>query len=198
MVLLAMVQYPGGTSINAGTIGYTFDQNFLSDLGMTVAYNGRPNHPGSTLFLASLCAMVIGLGSALWHMIQRYLAMAASRSAARAAWAATIVVCLAFVGVAFTPEDRVMEWHVQFTLLTFRLAPLVPCMLAIAASRAGHNTRRAAIGWATLTVVMVAYLLLLMFGPATTTEHGLRAMVLAQKLTTVAGSGIVLRLRAGA
>ena len=44
--LLLMWQYPGGTSLNARTVGYSPAQNFLSDLGMTVAYNGRANGLG--------------------------------------------------------------------------------------------------------------------------------------------------------
>lgn len=49
-------------------------------------------------------------------------------------------------------------------------------------------------GWTALTVVMIAYLLLLTFGPATSTENGLRTMVLAQKLVTVLAGAILLTL----
>lgn len=189
-----MGQYPGGTALDARTVGYSLDQNFLSDLGMTVAYDGRANTLGAALFLASICAMVVAFGTALWHFVKRYVAIPASRRTAQAAAIAAIIVSLSFVGVGLTPENRVMSWHVGFTLLAFRLAPLVPCLLAIAAFRAPPSARREVMGWTALTVVMIAYLLLLTFGPATSTESGLRTMVLAQKLVTVLAGAILLTL----
>lgn len=187
-----MGQYPGGTALDARTIGYSLDQNFLSDLGMTVAYDGRANTLGAALFLASICAMVVAFGNALWHFVKRYSAIPASRRMAQAAAIAAIIVSVSFVGVGLTPENRVMSWHVAFTLLAFRLAPLVPCLLALAAFRAPPSVRREAIGWVALTIVMIAYLLLLTFGPATSTESGLRTMVVAQKLVTVLAGAILL------
>jgi hypothetical membrane protein len=190
--VLAMGKYPGGTALDARTVGYSLDENFLSDLGMTVAYDGRANTLGAALFLASICAMVVAFGAALWHFVKRYVAIPASRHTALAAAIAAIIVSLSFVGVGLTPENRVMSWHVGFTLLAFRLAPLVPCLLAIAALRAPPSARREAVGWVALTIVMIGYLLLLTFGPATSTEDGLRTMVVAQKLVTVLASAILL------
>jgi hypothetical membrane protein len=34
----AALRYPGGTALDATTPGYSLSRNFLSDLGMTVAY----------------------------------------------------------------------------------------------------------------------------------------------------------------
>jgi hypothetical membrane protein len=194
LALLAMRRYPGGTSLDAHRVGYSMDQNFLSDLGMTVAYDGQPNAMGSALFVASILAMVLGFGRALWQVVQRYSSSPRSRHAARAASGVALVVGLAFVGVALTPEDRALAWHVWFTLLAFRGAPLVPLLLAIAAARGGDASRGEALGWLALAVVMLAYLLLLTYGPATSSVGGLRTMVLAQKLVTLVGGGVMLLL----
>ena len=40
-------------------------QNFLSDRGMTVAYDGQPNRFGACLFVASLLLPVVRFGSCL-------------------------------------------------------------------------------------------------------------------------------------
>lgn len=120
LTFFAIGQYPGGTALNSRTVGYSLDQNFLSDLGMTVAYDGRANTLGAALFLASICAMVVAFGTALWHFVKRYVAIPASRRTAQAAAIAAIIVSLSFVGVGLTPENRVMSWHVGFTLLAFR------------------------------------------------------------------------------
>lgn len=192
LTLLAMRQYTGGTALDARTIGYALDQNFLSDLGMTVAYDGQSNAVGAALFLASISAMVIGFGGALWHFIQRYAAIPASRRAAQAAGVTATIVSVSFVGVALTPENRVMAWHVGFTLMAFRVAPLVPLLLTVAAFRDRRSSRQEVMGWSALTIIMAAYLLLLTFGPATTTDDGLRTMVLAQKLVTIVASAVLL------
>ena len=190
--LLAMLRYPGGTQLDAHTVGYTLDQNFLSDLGMTVAYDGRGNALGSALFVLSMGAMVIGFGSGLWPVIRSYAARAGSRRAAQAAFVAALVVCAAFAGVALTPEDRVMEWHVRFTRLAFQLAPLVPLFMTVAAARADSAARRLVATWLLLAVVMIAYALLITFGPSTGTTDGLRTMVLAQKAVTIVAGALLL------
>jgi hypothetical membrane protein len=46
--------YPGGTFRNHNTEGYTFSQNFLSDLGRTVAFNGDENYFGAILYIIGL------------------------------------------------------------------------------------------------------------------------------------------------
>ncbi|MBC8395408.1 MAG: hypothetical protein H8E08_00360 [Candidatus Marinimicrobia bacterium] len=52
--IIAMFYYGGGTAWNPGAEGYTFWQNFLSDLGRTFAYNGIENKVSSPLFNVSL------------------------------------------------------------------------------------------------------------------------------------------------
>jgi len=37
----AMVRYPGGDPLASSAMRYSLTRNFLSDLGMTVGYNGR-------------------------------------------------------------------------------------------------------------------------------------------------------------
>jgi hypothetical protein len=52
--IIAMFYYGGGTAWNHEAVGYTFWQNFLSDLGRTFSYNGVENIVSSPLFNASL------------------------------------------------------------------------------------------------------------------------------------------------
>ena len=39
---IAMLLYPGGTARDRDTVAYSVTRNFLRDLGMTVAWDGRP------------------------------------------------------------------------------------------------------------------------------------------------------------
>jgi len=54
---IAMLLYPGGTLHDPSTTGYSFFQNFLSDLGGTVAWGGQPNYLSAFLFVTSFRAL---------------------------------------------------------------------------------------------------------------------------------------------
>ena len=53
LIVFAMFLYPGGTLRDSHTIGYSFSQNFLSDLGMTVTHGTQSNRLGARIFTAS-------------------------------------------------------------------------------------------------------------------------------------------------
>src|SRR4029077_7382755 len=104
-------------------------QNFLSDLGMTVAYDHRANVIGATLFALSLVILVVALGGCLFGLVRLYSTSYRGRSFARAAAAVGLFVCAAFAGVAVTPENRVMDLHLGATLLAFRAFPVLSFLL---------------------------------------------------------------------
>ena len=123
LAVAAMGRYPGGTALDTTTIGYSLSHNFLSDLGMTIAYNHEPNRLGAALFVASLLLLVVGLGTVV-GVIARFLAVDAdSRRWAVLAIIALLAVCVAFAGVAVTPENQLMSLHVSFTKWAWRIAP---------------------------------------------------------------------------
>ena len=181
----AMLRYPGGTPLDATTPGYSFTHNFLSDLGMTVAYNHAPNRLGATLFAVSLLLLVVGLGSVVVD-IARFLSVdAASRRWARLAAVALLAVCVSFAGVAVTPENRLMPLHVSFTIWAWRLVPAVSLFLGLASR---HNVRlrpRAALAWFGAAISLAAYAALMSWGPSVAQADGLLAQVIAQKAATV-------------
>lgn len=53
MTLCAMLLYGGGTVTDPIRPGYSFFQNFFSDLGMTVASSGRSNLASLVLFVTA-------------------------------------------------------------------------------------------------------------------------------------------------
>jgi hypothetical protein len=104
----AIIRYPGGTPLDRAAAGYSFTANFLSDLGMTVAYDGESNRLGAALFVASLLTMVIGLGWSLAAIVHLLAHESASRRWASLGALVGLLACAAFAGVAVTPENRVM------------------------------------------------------------------------------------------
>ena len=185
LAAIAMLRYPGGTFRDHSTRGYSLSHNFLSDLGATVAHNGQPNAAGTALFIASLTILVFGMGGCLVGLIRLYSRNAATRRLALAAGTVAVVVCASFIGVAVTPEDRMLALHIQLTKLAFRAFPLVTLLMAIASRIDQDIPTRVTVGWAVLTVILAGYVVILDWGPSTRTPSGLVVQVVAQKVVTV-------------
>jgi hypothetical membrane protein len=194
LAVVAMLRYPGGTFRDHSTRGYSLSHNFLSDLGMTIAHNGQPNGLGTVLFILSLTTVVVAMGGCLVALVRLYSRVPGSRTLALAAGAVALVVCASFIGVAVTPEDRMLSLHITLTRLAFRAFPLVALLMALASRADPAVPRRVTVGWVALTIVLAAYVVMLDFGPSTRTPSGLVAQVVAQKIVTVAAVlGIVFQ-----
>jgi hypothetical protein len=194
LAVAAMSRYPGGTLLDHSTRHYSFFNNFLSDLGMTVAYSGQRNRLGAILFTLSLSIVVTGLGACLIGLVGLYSEAPRSRRFARVAVGVGLLVCGAFIGVALTPEDRMMGVHVKLTLLAFRAFPVASLLLVFASLSSNAFPRRMAIAWAFLTMMLIAYVAVLSWGPALSTPGGLRFQVAAQKIVSIGAVGIFVYL----
>ena len=195
----AMWCYPGGTALDHKSTGYSLTQNFLSDLGMTVAYNGASNALGALLFVLSVLASVIGLGGAILGFVRL---CAQTPQARRWAWSAAtigLLACLAFVGVAATPENHAMPLHVRFTLVAFRALPLAALCLTVAAtqSRAAQSPAaqtRDVMALSVMTCVLALYAVDMTWGPSVATLDGLRIQVIAQKVVSIVIGAVTMYL----
>ena len=58
---IAMLLYPGGSGVDRSSRGYSFFNNFFSELGLTVTRNGTPNTPSMVLFITALTLAGLGL-----------------------------------------------------------------------------------------------------------------------------------------
>lgn len=186
-----MLVYPGGTYRDHSTSGYQFFHNYLSDLGATVAHNGQPNRVGALLFVVSLVALVVGMGALLVALTRVYARSRGAVAFTRLAAIAGTLVCALFIGVAATPENHFMPIHVLFTKLAFRTFPAVPLFLGLAARRNPALPPRVSVAWLVMIVLLVSYVLILDFGPRSSTPTGLVVQVTAQKIVTI---GAVLLL----
>ena len=188
LAVTSMLLYPGGTVINSDTRGYSLTQNFLSDLGTTVAFDGRPNMSGALLFMMSVALVGVASVECLRGFLRLHVGVARAHGLARAATVLGSIVCLAFLGVALAPENRAMSLHVQLTLLAFRLAPLVVLLLALAARADRGLPGCIPAVWMGLTLILTAYVIELAVGPSPSTPHGLLVQVLVQKAVVLSST----------
>jgi hypothetical protein len=189
--LVAMFVYPGGTYRDHTTSGYQFFHNFFSDLGATKTWSGQPNPIGSVLFVVSLVVLVVGMAAILAGLARVYGRTPRAVPPIRVAVAVGLFVCACFIGVAVTPENRALSVHVLLTKLAFRAFPAVPLFLGLAASRTEGAPSRVGVAWATMVALLVAYVIVLDWGPRSSTPIGLVVQVTAQKIVAV---GAVLLL----
>ena len=189
--VVAMLVYPGGTYRDHTTSGYQFFHNFFSDLGATTTWSGRPNPVGAWLFVVSLVVLVVGMAAILAGLARVYGRTSRAVPPIRVAVLVGVFVCVCFIGVAATPENRALSIHVLFTKLAFRAFPAVPLFLGLAASRTDDAPPRVGIGWITMVALLVAYVVVLDWGPRSSTPIGLVVQVTAQKIVAV---GAVLLL----
>ena len=185
LTLASALCYPGGTTLDHSAVGYSLLGNFLSDLGMTVAYNGQSNLLGALLFVLALLLTIGSAASVLWEFVRRCSAIPSGRRLARWAGFLGLIVCLAFAGVAFTPENLAMAFHLDFTLFAFRVAPVVMVLLTLAVRASGIWGSRVTLAFATLTSILAAYALLLTWGPSLSSASGLMTHVIAQKIVVI-------------
>jgi hypothetical membrane protein len=190
----AMLRYPGGTPHDRASSGYSLSQNFLSDLGMTVAYDGRRNVVGAALFVLSLLLLVVGLGGCLLAFVRLYARSPRARRWARAAGVVGMLAAAAFVGVAVTPENAVMDVHVAFTVWAWRIVPFAALLLCVASAVSDVFPPRVAVAWGSLAALIAAYVALGAWGPSLATDGGLRVQVVAQKTITAVVIAFLLYL----
>lgn len=181
----ARARYPGGTVLDPASPGYSLSHNFLSDLGMTVAYDRLPNRLGAGLFVVSLLALVVGLGHAVTVIARHLSRHPASRRWARSAAVSGLLACVAFAGVAVTPENRAMAVHVAFTQWAFRIMAIAAAFLAVASFRVPGVRARVGRVWLILALLLAGYAAILAWGPSVATADGLVFQVVAQKIATV-------------
>ena len=98
--VLAMVFYPGGTSSDAEKTGYSFLENFFSDLGMVRTYTGQPNTLSSLLFATAL--VLVGLVLMLFFLLLStyFPEPSLGKNLSRAGTLAGIVSGISCIGIA--------------------------------------------------------------------------------------------------
>jgi hypothetical protein len=185
--LLAMLLYPGSTSSDKHARGYSFSQNFFSDLGMTRTYGGEPKMLSLVLFASAL--VLIGVAFVLFFAIMPSY-FTATRSQRVSSWIGSIGGVLAGVsciGIAATPWDLYFDAHLVFAFglsASFLLA--VVCYFVAILMNKGYSNVYAAV-LAAYMVILAAYSCLMVLGPGIDTGEGLVILATGQKIVIYSG-----------
>jgi hypothetical protein len=185
---IAMYFYPGGTFRNPSANGYSLFQNSLSDLGSTIAWNGQPNYFGALFFASGFGVLALAGVVCFVALVRVYSSCRITRWLARAASAAGILSCAGLIAAAVAPEDRNAALHGQFTWLACGSFLAATLLFALATAFNDHFRRRVPIGWAMLTLVLFAWILV---GPLRLiNDPTLSIAIVLQKVLGIAMLGI--------
>ncbi|MBZ5497688.1 MAG: hypothetical protein LAP85_14900 [Acidobacteriia bacterium] len=187
---LAMLLYPGGTRRDPSTIGYRFFQNFLSDLGNTVAFSGQSNRVSSILALTVCALMVPTVLACILAFVRLYSLSRSRRRIAIAAAVLTAISCVGMMGVAMSPGNLALTRHVRFSLLTLAPWPVASLLFAVVTVRDDRFRWGVPAAWLALTFVSAGLLSVRLWGPSITTDIGLTMAVTAQKIAMLTALGV--------
>lgn len=186
ITLLAMLLYPGSTADDPTTQGYTFTQNFFSDLGMTETYSGQANVLSAVLFFVALTAAGLGIIAyflAFPHFfrnrrLSHYLSLGGSLFG--------VVTGFGYIGVAFTPANLLLDPHVAFVYLAFVAFFIAALFYTLAIFTNPTYPKTLALIFLAFTFALASYILLIFTGPDLDTLQGLTLQATAQKLIVYA------------
>lgn len=193
-----MLLYPGGTFNDQTSQGYSFFNNFFSDLGMTETRNNASNTTSMVLFTAALTAVGIALAIFFIAFAQLFIGEGSSKWLSTLGAIFGVVAGICFIGVAFTPWNLYLEAHNLFVRWAFRLFLAAVILFIIAAWREKNLPRRFAWVFIVFAVVLTGYVLLLTFGPSVQTREGQMIQAVGQKIIVYASIMSVLIQALGA
>lgn len=185
LTALAMLAYPGGTFSDPATHGYSFFENFFSDLGMSTSHSGQANPLARLLFTVAMNFAGLGMIFFFLAFWQFFRQEALTRLLTKLGSGLGVLAGVCFIGVAFTPHDLYLDAHAEFVRWAFRLFPLAVLCYALAMHREQYS-RREQVVFVVFFGLLVAYLLLLEFGPSVESYYGMLIQAVGQKIIVFA------------
>jgi hypothetical membrane protein len=185
--ILAMIVYPGGTASDAERTGYSFLDNYFSDLGMVRTYRGEPNTPSCLLFSSAL--VLIGLMLALFFPLLStcFPEPLLGKSLRRAGTTAGIASGISCAGIALTPWDRFLTPHLFFAYGLSLSFLAVAAFYSVAIFRNPGYSNVYAVVFIAYFVMLLVFVALMILGPDPESSTGGRILATGQKVCIYSG-----------
>ena len=180
--IIAMFVYPGSTYLNSLSPGYSFTQNFLSDLGRTISYSGESNFFSAQFFNMSL--ILAGIVFAFFYLhVRRVFSADNQRILALIGSLFGILGGLSLIGVGLTPADLYLEIHAVCATWLFRFFFIASICYSIAIFRHDQFENRFMGGYLVFTFSILLYILVSEWGPdPKINQFALILQVVSQKI----------------
>ena len=180
--IVGMIFYPGGTLHDVSTEGYSFTNNFFSDMGTYAARNGDPNYLSMIIFAFSLT--IVGITFSFYYLVLPNV-LGEDRINYILAIIGTVFAIggsICMIGTGLTPSDIVHDPHVFFANNIFHCFLITAFVYTIVVFRSEILKKRYSIGYGLFFISIFAYVGILQYGPpATAGESELVFQVVSQK-----------------
>ena len=153
---LAMLLYPGGNINNPTQIGYSFVNNFFSDLGMTISHSNENNIFSCILFNSSLCVIGVCFGM-LFYTIRNYFLR--YKYLSLFATFLGVYASISYIGVALTPSNLYLSLHTFFAHWLFRSLFAVSIIYSILIFKTKGFENKYAYAFITFGVMVLVYVI---------------------------------------
>ena len=181
--IMAMVFYKGGNIHNAEFIGYSFFNNFLSDLGRVISHSGKFNFHSCLCF--NMAMLIAGFTLSMFFYITPTLFNKQSKFLTTLSGLASlfgVLGSLCMIGVGFTPADLFFKPHVMFAHWLFRFFFLSSLFIAGCIYLSKDFQNKYAMGYVIFSLIIFSYILFNEIGPKPyESTWGLYVQVLSQK-----------------
>ena len=180
--IAAILLYPGSTYRDNLTSGYSFTENFLSDLGRTSTFSGEINFLSAQLFNLSL--ILAGTVFTLFYLhVRKVFNKENLRTLAFIGSFFGILGGLSLAGVGLTPADLYLDLHIICANWLFRFMCIASLFYTVVIFRHPALKNKYAGGYMVFTISILLYILISELGPDPKISHfALVLQVVSQKI----------------
>jgi len=180
--IASMLLYPGSTYRDHLTMGYSFTENFLSDLGRTLTFSGDINFLSSQLFNMSL-VLAGGVFALFYLHVRKVFNSDKQNILAFIGSFFGILGGISLAGVGITPADLYLNLHIICANWLFRFMFLASLFYTIAIFRHLAFENKYAGGYLVFSMTILIYILISELGPGPKVSHfALVLQVVSQKI----------------
>ena len=183
--IASMLLYPGSTYRDHLTLGYSFSENFLSDLGRTLTFSGEINFLSSQLFNMSL-VLAGGVFALFYLHVRKVFNSDKQKILAFIGSFFGFLGGLCLVGVGFTPSDLYLYLHIVCANWLFRFMFVASLFYTIVIFRHLTFENKYASGYLVFSITILIYILISELGPGPKVSHfALVLQVVSQKIILI-------------
>ncbi len=195
-LFLSISSYPGGTIKNSAYVGYSYSENYLSDLGRTKTPAGADNTQSMLLFIAALAAISFSMAGFFYGNYSFFNRSFPKKGKGLTIGSFLFILSFAFLlGVGLTPANTMLTPHIFFAKWYFRIIFIAALCYTPAFYKLSKQTFFHAVGYGIIALSTGSYIL---FSDLKLGRHLFADMyvpdVISQKLIVVSlilGTGLV-------
>ena len=185
LVIMGAMSYEGGHRLDLNSEGYSFSNNYLSDLGRIKTVAGIDNSIPFYCFNIALIILSVVFSFYFLFLPSVYDESIKIQNISRACSVFGFLASICFAGVAYTPADLFIDAHIFFADWLFRLMNLTIVFYAVTYVMMKKNYFIFSFIFGIVALVVTAHIILSDFGLARFFNEPHTVRVLSQKAATI-------------